>query len=360
MGNKPNSFRREFNQEFCTYLTVGTKMSYDEKTVKQYKDDIWDYWEKTGFENLKDFNADKAKLYRRSIQGSMQTKHQKMNRVAEFFRWIFGKKVTKPDISEALKVLQLTNAEKGLLSKHKIRKYPTLDEFNEIIDFPVNNDIDRRDKALLCFLLLSAGRVDAVRTLPLGALNPKTLDLVQDPTEGVHTKRNKYIIGTLFRFDEVYTDIIRDWLQFLTEIKHFKATDPLFPKLVPSEVNSALYVLSNEFYSSQSKINEIVASRCIDKDIPAYSAHEFRHLAVDTAFRLARNGREIKAISQNVGHAYFKTTLKQYANMQPQEYMEIIRNLKFEVTEQKRVCELSTSELMELLQRRINADRKGF
>ena len=30
-------------------------MSYDEKTVKQYKDDIWDYWEKTGFENLKEF-----------------------------------------------------------------------------------------------------------------------------------------------------------------------------------------------------------------------------------------------------------------------------------------------------------------
>ena len=145
----------------------------------------------------------------------------------------------------------------------------------------------------------------------LGALNLKTLDLVQDPTEGVHTKRNKYIIGTLFRFDEVYTDIIRDWLKFLTESKHFKATDPLFPKLVPSEENSALYVLSNEFYSSQSKINEIVAYRCIDKDIPAYSAHEFRHLAVDTAFRLARNGREIKAISQNVGHAYLSTTLKQ-------------------------------------------------
>ncbi len=95
-------------------------MSYDEKTVKQYKDDIWDYLEKTGFENLKDLNADKAKLYRRSIQASMQTKHQKMNRIAEFFRWIFGKKVPKSDISEALKVLQLTNAEKGLLSKHKI------------------------------------------------------------------------------------------------------------------------------------------------------------------------------------------------------------------------------------------------
>lgn len=361
MGNKPNRLGESLINEFCTYLTVGTKMSYDEKTVKQYKDDIWDYWEKTGFENLKDFNADKAKLYRRSIQGSMQTKHQKMNRVAEFFRWIFGKKVTKPDISEALKVLQLTNAEKGLLSKHKIRKYPTLDEFNEIIDFPVNNDIDRRDKALLCFLLLSAGRVDAVRTLPLGALNPKTLDLVQDPTEGVHTKRNKYIIGTLFRFDEVYTDIIRDWLQFLTEIKHFKATDPLFPKLVPSEENSALYVLSNEFYSSKSKINEIVASRCIDKDIPAYSAHEFRHLAVDTAFRLARNGREIKAISQNVGHAYLTITLRQYANMQPQEYMEIIKGLTFRVDEQARVCDLTNEDLIEIIHLRTQRSwRKGF
>ena len=62
MGNKPNRLGESLINEFCTYLIVGTKMSYDEKTVKQYKDDIWDYWEKTGFENLKEFNADKAKL----------------------------------------------------------------------------------------------------------------------------------------------------------------------------------------------------------------------------------------------------------------------------------------------------------
>lgn len=287
----------------------------------------------------------------------MQTKKQKMSRVAAFFRYIFKDDVIKPKISEALEVLQLTTKEKGLLSKQEIREYPTIEEFNEMIDFPVNDDVDRRDKALLCFLLLSAGRVDAVRTLQLGALNPKTLDLVQDPTEGVHTKRNKYIRSTLFRFDNRYIDIIKDWLRFLIEDKQFKPTDPLFPKLVQGENNKAIYVLSKEFYSTQTKINEIIAKRCKDKNIATYSAHEFRHLAVDTAFKLARSGRDIKAISQNIGHAYLSTTLKQYANMQPREYMQIIRNLTFNVDEQSRVCDLTDAELMELLKNRFEKKR---
>lgn len=353
MKNKPNRDGESLINEFGRYLSVDTKKSYDEKTIKQYKDDIWAYWEITDFENLNNFNLDKAKLYRDSLQTSMQTKKQKMSRVAEFFRYVFKNKVTKPEISAALEVLQLTNKEKGLLSKQEIRKYPTLEEFNCMIDFPVKNEVDRRDKALFCLLLLSAGRVDAVRTLPLEALNPQTLDLVQDPTAGVHTKRNKYIMGTLFRFDKRYIDIIRDWLEFLIEEKQFKPADPLFPKLVQDEKNKAIYVLSNEFYSSKTKINEIIAKRCNDKGIQPYSAHEFRHLAVDTAFRLARSGRDIKAISQNIGHAHLSTTLKQYANMQPQEYMQIIKNLTFEVEEQSKVCDLTDAELMELLSNRI-------
>lgn len=112
--------------------------------------------------------------------------------------------------------------------------------------------------------------------------------------------------------------------------------------------------MSNEFYSTQTKINEIIAKRCNDKGIQPYSAHEFRHLAVDTAFRLARSGRDIKAISQNIGHTYLSTTLNQYANMQLQEYMQIIKNLTFNVDEQARVCDLSDSELTEFLHKRLN------
>lgn len=75
---------------------------------------------------------ERAKLYRNSIQTSMQTKRQKMVRVAEFFRWLFAKNLTAPVISEALEVFFLTDKEKGLLSKREIREYPTLEEFNEM------------------------------------------------------------------------------------------------------------------------------------------------------------------------------------------------------------------------------------
>lgn len=361
MKNKPNRNGEKLINEFCTYLDIGTKDSYDERTIKQYRNDIWEYWEVTNFEDLKMFDTEKAMIYRESLNNiRMQTKKQKLNRVSAFFRWLFTSKLTTPKISEALALLKLSKKEKGLLSKQEIRVYPTFEQFTKLIDFEVKDEIDMRDKALLCFLLLSAGRIDAVRTLPLGALNPDTLDLVQDPTEGVHTKRNKFIMGTLFRFSDEYADIIKNWLKYLKEEKKFCLADPMFPKLVQSQENKAIYVVSKEFYKSQNPINEIIARRFNDKNLPVFSAHEFRHLALDTAFGLARNGKQSKAISQNVGHKNISTTFKQYANMQPQEYMEIIRNLKFEVTEQKRVCELSTSELMELLKRRISIDSKGF
>ena len=128
-----------------------------------------------------------------------------------------------------------------------------------------------------------------------------------------------------------------------------------------SEDNRAHFILSNEYYSSQTKINQIIAQRCKDKNIPPYSAHEFRHLAVDTAFRLTRSGWDIKAISQNIGHAHLSTTLKQYANMQPQEYMQIIKGLTFRIEEQARVCDLSDDDLIEILHSRSKQKgRNGF
>ena len=87
------------------------------------------------------------------------------------------------------------------------------------------------------------------------------------------------------------------------------------------------------------------------------SAHEFRHLAVDTAFCLARSGRDIKAISQNIGHAHLSTTLKQYANMQPLEYMQIIKGLTFRTYEQARVYDLSNKELIKIIH--LRNDRPG-
>ncbi len=58
MNNKPNLKEQALIEEYCTYLCIGTRESYDKKTIKQYRDDIWEYWEITEFANLKDFNAD--------------------------------------------------------------------------------------------------------------------------------------------------------------------------------------------------------------------------------------------------------------------------------------------------------------
>ena len=68
---------------------------------------------------------------------------------------------------------------------------------------------------------------------------------------------------------------------------------------------------------------------------------------------MGHTGKELKALSQNVGHWEIETILEQYANMQPQIYSKVIGNM----FENKRpdLSSFSTEDLLAELQARANA-----
>ncbi len=361
MNKQPTRSGEEYIEEFCRHLKATPQQHYDEKTIKQYKETVWGFWEFTGFADFKSFNVKFATAYRDSLGGnSLQTKQQKMQRVALFFEWFAESKLKKGRFDEALMYLKLNSLERLQIAVPISQEYPTLDEFNKIIDFPEENDEDRRDKALLCFLLLTAGRISAVCSANIGSFKLDTLDFTQNPAKGIKTKFSKYIDCTLFRFEPKCEKIICDWIRYLTDEKGFTSECPIFPKMIPQEENSAQYELSKEFYNSVNGISRIIKRRCNAAGVEYYSAHKFRHLAVDTAILLSKNGREIKAISQNIGHASLTTMLKHYANMRPDEYKDVIKTLVFKDYENRKVCDLTTEELSNILNERIKRNGKAF
>ena len=69
----------------------------------------------------------------------------------------------------------------------------------------------------------------------------------------------------------------------------------------------------------------------------------------------SHTGKELKALSQNVGHWEIETILEQYANMQPQIYSKVIENM-FEKKRPK-LNNFSTEELLAELQARFKSDK---
>lgn len=362
--SKPNKAGVELINRFLEHLRIGINDSLDEKTIKQYKDVVWEYWENIiEFKNLKKtFNAEFAKKYKEYIieKDSISTVTQKCYQLTRFYQYLYSNPEKYENICKGLKVLKPNRKETIFRTSQKqsseSEKF-TMSDFERLIDFPENNIIDKRDKALLCFLLLSAGRIDAIRTAPIGSFNTKNCDFIQNPQLGMKTKFSKYIDSTLFRFKQEYIDIIVNWVNLLVKDYKFGKSAPLFPKITVDYKDTSKYIVTKEFYKNQGSISSILRKRFKNIGQKGFSAHKFRHLALETAWGLIRGGTQFKVVSQNVGHESMTTALKHYANMPPHEYKEIIRNIVPDDSEERLIKDVSTKELSEILAKRLANER---
>ena len=336
----------------------------DEKTIKQYKDVVWEYWEHIiEFKNLKTtFNAEFAKKYKEYIieKDSISTVTQKCYQLTRFYQYLYSNPEKYENICKGLKVLKPNRKETIFRTSQKqsseSEKF-AMSDFERLVDFPENNVIDKRDKALLCFLLLSAGRIDAIRTAPICSFNTKNYDFIQNPQLGMKTKFSKYIDSTLFRFKQEYIDIIVNWVNLLVKDYKFGKSAPLFPKITVDYKDTSKYIVTKEFYKNQGSISSILRKRFKNIGQKGYSAHKFRHLALDTALGLVKNGKQFKAVTQNVGHESVTTVMKSYANMKPQEYKKIVKDLVPDDSEERLIKDVSTEELLEIVKKRLATER---
>ena len=223
----------------------------------------------------------------------------------------------------------------------------------------IQNELDRRDQALIAVAYLSGMRIKALVTLPLRCVDVESLKIKQDPSKGVETKFNKKIPTTLFPFDEKLIEIFRQWVKFLREEKLFGDGDPLFPAslLEQQDENSFIYSatkLSRQFWRNTGSAREIFKRRFKEAGLDYYVPHSFRHAAIDKALSLAETDEQRKAISQNVGHERMATTYD-YAPLRPERVAEQIKNLA-KPKEQKNTDKLLDT-LAELVKDRIDKDK---
>lgn len=179
-------------------------------------------------------------------------------------------------------------------------------------------DIEKRNRALIAFTLLTGVRDGTLKGFKLKHVNIEKEYLHQNPQD-VETKFSKEIHTFFFPVDFRVKEIFIDYYNFLIKEKGFDMESPLFPKLesfTSTEGLPLLPVFSKLHYSSITPIREIFKKAFLNAGLPYYSPHTFRHTLVHFGEEVCKTPEDFKAWSQNLGHQHVSTTFTSYGRLE--------------------------------------------
>ena len=210
------------------------------------------------------------------------------------------------------------------------QKFPTLEQIKHVLSkMPVGNEIERRNRALVTFTLLTGARDSAIASLKL-----KHVDLVagcvnQDARE-VKTKFSKTFSTFFFPVGEEVLEIVVAWVAYLRNEKLRGNDDPLFPATrvaLGPDRQFAAEGLKREHWSNASPIRTIFREAFFGAGLPYFNPHSFRNTLVHLGEKVCKTPEQFKAWSQNLGHEKVLTTFLCYGEIEGHRQGEIIRNL---------------------------------
>ncbi|MFA5879981.1 MAG: hypothetical protein WC860_07395 [Candidatus Margulisiibacteriota bacterium] len=180
------------------------------------------------------------------------------------------------------------------------KQVPTIAQIEMAVQsYPIENEVGKRDQALMAFLILTGIRVEALSTIRIKHLFIDEEYLNQTPLE-VDTKKGKQIHTWFFPVGDYFKEIVRNWYCYLVNTRKWDYDSPLFPKTDLCLDENAQFqrtTLSNEPWQSTTAIRDIVKKGFLNVDLPYYNPHIFRDTLVCLAYEVCKTPEEFKAWS---------------------------------------------------------------
>ncbi len=245
---------------------------------------------------------------------------------------------------------------------HRSPKYPIVEQVRHVISLmPAATPIQKRNRALIAFALLTAARVKAISTLRLKHVDLINRKVIQDPRE-VETKFRRDFDTVFMPFGDDLFDIVSDWTAYLRNELLWAEDDPLFraTKSVGADGRFGSTRLDRKPWKTTSPIRAIFKAAFSSAGIPYHHPHTLRHTLGHFGGQFCQTPEEFKALSQNIAHHGVLTTLVNYGTVSKERQAEIIRGLgKSKASLIRATLELSVEEAASLLEARAVKSRTG-
>lgn len=206
--------------------------------------------------------------------------------------------------------------------------YPSMEMARHAFSYmPEATEIERRNKAMFAFFMLTGARDGAVASLRLKHINMIDGCVYQDARE-VKTKGSKTFTTYFLPVDPDYLACFTAWVTHLRTRALFGPDDPLFPPPLMGVDGGAFRVkgLKREIYQNANAIRSVIKEAFTRADLRPFTPHAFRKTLVkwaDTAYP-TREG--FKAFSQNIGHTSVVTTISAYCPISIERQAELIKS----------------------------------
>jgi integrase len=335
--NNPNNER--IKRQYFAYLKEAKRHS--EPTVDAAAKALNRFEVYTRYRDFKSFHTEQAIGFKKDLAAqkghqssealSKATLYATLTQLKRFFQWLAWQPGYKSrfEFSDA-EYFNLSDKDTRIATAQREQRVPTLEQIKHVIQtMPTKSEIDRRNRALIAFTLLTGARDSAIASMKL-----KHIDLVegcvrQDARE-VRTKFSKTFSTYFFPVGPEAVVILEEWVSFLREEQLWGNDDPLFPATrieQGADRQFGVAGLDRTHWSSASPIRGIFREAFLRAGLPYFNPHSFRNALVRLGQDLCKSPEAFKAWSQNLGHEKVLTTFISYGAVACDRQGEILRNL---------------------------------
>ena len=347
-----NPKNERIKKEYFLYLKEADRKA--DSTIDEIRKAILRYETYTGLKDLATFNREQATAFKKHLSTvkaertgaplAKSTLYATVNALKHFFKWLSCQPGYKSRIKVTdIEYLNLSEKDVRVAKQPAVKTYPTLEQIRAtVLAMPAETDIERRDRALLAFTIVTGMRDNAIASLCLKHVDLDRGCVVQDPRE-VRTKFSKQIVTFFFEVGEALKDIVREWIAHLRNDLLFGNDDPVFPRtrIVQDENRSfAVDGLEPAFWADAAPIRKIFREAFTAHGLPYFNPHSFRDTLVQLGKQRCKTPEAFEAWSKNLGHEQMLTTFRSYGAIDPHRQGELIRSLSSDQREEDKLDQL--------------------
>ena len=250
-----------------------------------------------------------------------------MRALREFFLWLSGQPGYRSRISFGdTAYFRISEKDNRAAATTNDRPVPTLDQVDVALrKMPASTVLERRDRAVFAFTILTGARDNATASLRLKDVDLDGRMVFQDP-RAVRTKASKGIWTWFFPVGSIAEEVVVAWIQELRRDQLGGNEGPLFPATLVV-LNAARQFsaagISRSAWSNAEPIRKIFRKAFERAGLPYFNPHSFRKTIARLGEKLCRTPEEFKAWSQNLGHEQVSTTLTSYGAVDRHRQAEI-------------------------------------
>jgi len=313
----------------------------DPKTTAQVASALAQFERSSRNRDFAAFHFEQARKFKRDLEEAKSettgkplaqaTIRSRLHMVKEFFEWLssqpgFKSKITYTDIAYFTPSARQTR----IATAARTAPVPTVEQVKHAISAaPHSTTVEKRDRALIAFTLLTGMRDTALASLPLGQVNLPRCEVFQD-ARVVKTKNGKTMMTFFFPVGEELVAIVEAWIGYLKTELLFSETDPLFPSTrmgLDSDGQFAVVGVKAEYWADAGAVRRIFRERFEAAGLPYFHPHSLRKTLARLAYDMNLGLKQSKVWSQNLGHEKADTTWTSYGKIDDHQAGEIMAEL---------------------------------